>query len=223
MGRRGGQAYLSRTSLSLQVEDPGGQALRRHNHATSVWQVSLAFVLDLQICHLAWVEGAWQLGSQREVGVVEVNNEFALLVEWVLEVDSDGFGAWCASDGTLRLRSLRFAEQKARVFHALGARQLEHATAVPNREWLVADVELDFNTFLVLSCRRWHLGHISLEVARSWAIDPFDFDRVVGWLFEEVEEFERLHLVLSESALESQRSLGSRRETFEQELVVEVS
>ena len=50
---------------------------------------------------LAYIDRAGELGSEREVGVVEGDNELALLVERVLEVDTRGFGAWRTLNGTL--------------------------------------------------------------------------------------------------------------------------
>merc|ERR1719469_1491865 len=86
-------------SFSLQVEDPGRQALGGHNHASSVGQIRLRLVFDLQVSDLAWVEGTGQLRCEVEVRVIEGHSELALLVEWVLEVDANRFGAGCALDG----------------------------------------------------------------------------------------------------------------------------
>ena len=189
-------------SLALKVEDPGRKAPSLHNHATSVRQVSLTVVLDLQVGHLTGVQRPWQLRSQREIGVVEVYSELALLVEGVLEVDADRLGSWSALDGSLRLRSLGLTKEEAGVLHALGAGELEHSAAVANRERLVADVERHFNALVVLSSSSWHLGDVSLEVASARPVNPLDLDRVVGLLLEEVDELKCLHLVLPKGALE---------------------
>ena len=138
--------YLSRGlgwdhSLTLQVEDPRRQASCGHNHATRVWQIWLSVELDLQVGDLAWVERSWQLRGELEVRVVEVDLEFALLVQRILEVDTDRFGAWSTSDGTLWLRCLRLTEEQAGVLHALGTGQLQHTTAIADREGLVAHIE----------------------------------------------------------------------------------
>lgn len=217
-----GAEYLA-VSLSLEVEDPGREALGGHDHATSVRKVGLAVELDLQVRNLARVKRTWQLRRELEVRVVEVDGELALLVEWVLEVDADGLGPWHALDWTLRLRSARLAEQEARVLHALWAGQLEHAAAVADREGLVAHVERHLDAALRLSCSCRHLSHVCLEVAGAWSIDAFDLHRVVRLLLEEVAELEGLHLVLAEGALEGKRPLRSWCQASQDQLVVEVA
>ena len=72
------QGLLS--SLALKVEDPGRQALSRHNHASGVGQIRLCLELDLQVSDLARVEGTRQLGGQREISVVKVDDKLALLI-----------------------------------------------------------------------------------------------------------------------------------------------
>ena len=128
-------------SLTLKVEDPRRQASCGHDHATRVWQIWLSVELDLQVGHLAWVERSWQLRGKLEVRVVEVDLEFALLIEWVLEVNADGFGTRGAPDWTLWLWCLRLTEEQAGVLHALGAGQLQHTTAVADSEGLATHIE----------------------------------------------------------------------------------
>ena len=77
--------------------------------------------LYLEVGDFAWIEWARQLRGELEVGVVEVDREFALLVERVLEVDPDRLCSWGALDWTLRLRCLGFAEEQARILHSFWA------------------------------------------------------------------------------------------------------
>ena len=194
-------------SLTLQVEDPGWQALSGNNHASGVGQIRLSLVLNLQVGDLARVERTRQLRSQVEVRVVEGHSELALLVKRVLEVDTDWFGAWCALDWALWLWGKRLTEEEARVLHALGAGQLEHTTAVTNRERLVPHIDVELDTLLVLGSGGRYLRHVALEIASTWTVDTLNLNGIVRRFLKEVEELEGLHLVLTERALEGKGAL----------------
>ena len=50
----------------------------------------------------AYVNGSWKLGCEREVGIVEGNDELAFFVERVLEIDCCGLGAGRTLNRTLQ-------------------------------------------------------------------------------------------------------------------------
>jgi hypothetical protein len=131
-------------SFSLKIEDPWWETLGADDHSASAWEFWLAVVLDLEVGHLAWVEWAWQLGGEGEVGVVEADSEVALLVEWVLEVHGGWLGSSWALNWSLWLWSSRLTEQEARVFHSFWTCQLDDSSAITNSEWLILDINADF-------------------------------------------------------------------------------
>lgn len=170
------------------------------------------------------IQGTGQLGSKTVVKVVEGDNELTLLVERVLEVHALRFGSDCALDGSLGLRSGGLSEEKAGVFHAFRAAQLENTTAITNSERLIADVNGERNALVGISGSSRDGGNFGLEVTSSGdSISSFDLDGVSGGLLHEVGELEGLHLVLTEGTLEGKRSLGSRSSSLQVELVLEVT
>jgi hypothetical protein len=70
----------------LEVVDPGWETLGRDYHPACSWEIWLRVVLYLEISYFARIDRSGELRGEREVGVVEGDNELALLVEWVLEV-----------------------------------------------------------------------------------------------------------------------------------------
>jgi len=169
------------------------------------------------------VKGTGQLGGQTVVEVVKGDNELALLVEGVLEVYTLRFGSNGALDGSLGLRCRGLSEQKARVFHAFGAAELKHTTAISDREGLVADVDRKWHSLAGVGSSCGDGGDFSLKVTGAGSVSSFDLDGVSGGLLHEVSELECLHLVLAEGAFEGERSLGSRSSSLQVELVLKVT
>ncbi len=89
------------------------------------------------------------------------------------------------------------------VLHALWAGKFEHGTSLSDGEWLVLNVDHDFDTLCGISSCCLNLGLLRLEVTDlSWLIKSFNLDSIGGGLLEEVSELEGLHDVCTKGAPE---------------------